>query len=112
MVAEDQTRPRDLRVSSAVPLILRVKRSACLEQRRYDGPSNMAGNLVVNALVASLCLFSGASAWPASKRQTLSIDDIQKQALANAQKVLEGTLDDGLKRGEGCTKATVATRKE
>ena len=72
----------------------------------------MAGGTIVNALVASLCLFSGASAWPFTTRQTLSIDDIQKQALANAQKVLDGSLSDGLTRSAGCTKDTVAVRKE
>ncbi|KAF2017739.1 Di-copper centre-containing protein [Aaosphaeria arxii CBS 175.79] len=71
----------------------------------------MAGVAVVNALVASLCLFSGASAWPFGKRQTLSIEDIQKQALANAYKVLDGTISDGMTRS-GCTKANVAVRKE
>jgi tyrosinase len=72
----------------------------------------MAGNTVVNALVASLCIFSGASAWPFAKRQTLSPDDIQKQAFANAQKVLDGTLSDGLTRTAGCNKDTVGIRKE
>lgn len=72
----------------------------------------MVGSTVVNAFVASLCLFSGTSAWPFAKRQALSIESIQKQALANAQKVLEGTLSDGLTRSTGCTKDTVAIRKE
>jgi tyrosinase len=72
----------------------------------------MAGNTVVNALVASLCLFTGASAWPFAPRQALSIDDIAKQALANAQKVLDGTLSDGMTRGTNCNKDTVAIRKE
>lgn len=72
----------------------------------------MAGNTVVNALVASLCIFTGASAWPFAQRQALSIDDIQTQALANARKVLDGTLADGLTRGTGCNNATVAIRKE
>ncbi|KAF2277857.1 Di-copper centre-containing protein [Westerdykella ornata] len=72
----------------------------------------MAGNLVVNALVASLCVFSGANAWPFGKRQALTIDDIQKQALANSLRALEGTLSDGMTRSAGCTKDTVAIRKE
>jgi tyrosinase len=75
-------------------------------------PATMAGNAVITAITASLCLFSGASAWPFSKRQTLSIADIQKQALANAYKVLDGTLADGLTRGTGCNKDTVGVRKE
>ena len=72
----------------------------------------MAGNTVVGALVASLCLFSGASAWPFSKRQMLSLEDIQSQAYTNALKILDGTLSDGLTRSPGCTKNTVAIRKE
>jgi tyrosinase len=72
----------------------------------------MAGNAVITALVASLCIFSGASAWPFEKRQTLTIDTIATQALTNARKVLEGTLSDGLTRGSGCNKDTVAIRKE
>lgn len=72
----------------------------------------MAGNTVVSALVASLCLFSGTSAWPFSKKQSLSLEDIQTQAYVNAIKVLEGTLSDGLTRSPGCTKDTVAIRKE
>ena len=72
----------------------------------------MAGNTVLNALVASLCIFSGASAWPFEKRQTLTIDTITTQTLANARKVLDGTLSDGLTRGAGCNKDTVAIRKE
>ena len=72
----------------------------------------MAGNAVITAVTASLCLFSGASAWPFSKRQSLSIGDIQTQALANANKVLAGTLNDGMTRGAGCTKDSVAVRKE
>jgi hypothetical protein len=72
----------------------------------------MVGKSVINAFVASLCLFSAASAGPLSRRQTLSIDDIQKQALANAQKVLDGSLSDGLTRSANCTKSNVAIRKE
>jgi tyrosinase len=73
----------------------------------------MAGTAVVKALVASLCLFSGASASPFTKRQaTLTLDGVQKQALANAYKVLDGTLSDGLKRPATCNKNTVAVRKE
>ncbi|KAF2476018.1 Di-copper centre-containing protein [Lindgomyces ingoldianus] len=75
----------------------------------------MAWNAVFKIFVASLCLFSGSStAFPFSKRQTtsLDIDTIQKQALANAYKVLDGTLSDGMTRGAGCTKSTVAIRKE
>lgn len=71
----------------------------------------MAGNTLLTAVTASLCLFSGVSAWPFNKRQALSIDDIQKQALTNANKVLEGTLADGMTR-EKCTKDTVSIRKE
>ena len=69
------------------------------------------GAAIINALVASLCFSSGVSAWPFSKRQSLSTDDIQKQALANAYKVLDGTLSDGMTRS-GCTKANVQIRKE
>lgn len=72
----------------------------------------MAGNAVVNAVLASLCLFSGAGAWPFSKRQSLTIEDVQKQALANSLKVLDGTIADGLKRDTACNKDTVAIRKE
>ncbi|KAJ4292570.1 hypothetical protein N0V90_009233 [Kalmusia sp. IMI 367209] len=71
----------------------------------------MAGIAVVNVLTA-LCLFSSASAWPFTKRQTLSIDDIQKQALANAYKVLDGSLSDGMTRPATCNKNTVSVRKE
>jgi len=72
----------------------------------------MAGNAVLNALVVALSLFSVANAWP-SKRQTLTADDIQKQALANAYKVLDGTLSDGLtNRKTTCNKNTVSIRKE
>jgi tyrosinase len=74
----------------------------------------MAGRIFANALVASLCLFSGASAWPFSKRQAAptTLDDVQKLALANAYKVLNGTLPDGLTRPSTCNKDTVAVRKE
>ncbi|KAF2189202.1 Di-copper centre-containing protein [Zopfia rhizophila CBS 207.26] len=73
----------------------------------------MAGNAVVQAIVASLCLFSGSTtAWPFSKRQTLTTEDIQKQALANAYKVLDGTLKDGMTRSNTCTKDNIAVRKE
>ncbi|KAF1851600.1 Di-copper centre-containing protein [Cucurbitaria berberidis CBS 394.84] len=73
----------------------------------------MAGNMVVNAVLASLCLFSGASAWPFTTRQTtLTLDKVQEQALANAYKVLDGTLSDGLTRPSTCNKNTVAVRKE
>ncbi|KAF1998609.1 Di-copper centre-containing protein [Amniculicola lignicola CBS 123094] len=74
----------------------------------------MAGGTVLNALVAALCLFSSPSAAVPffSKRQTLTTETIQAQALANAQKVLAGTLSDGLTRGAGCNKDTVAIRKE
>ena len=74
----------------------------------------MAGNAVVNAILASLCLFSGASASPFTKRQTgLTLDQVQSQALANAYKVLNGTLSDGLTRSSTtCNKDTVAVRKE
>jgi tyrosinase len=73
----------------------------------------MAGTVVVKALVASLLLFSGASASPFAKRQTtLTLDGVQKQALANAYKVLDGTLSDGLNRSSTCNTDTVAVRKE
>ncbi|KAK7186377.1 Di-copper centre-containing protein [Paraphaeosphaeria sporulosa] len=71
----------------------------------------MAGHTVISLLTA-LCLFSGSSAFPFSKRQTLSTDDIQKQALANAYKVLDGTLADGMTRPSTCNKNTVSVRKE
>ncbi|KAF2112089.1 hypothetical protein BDV96DRAFT_614416 [Lophiotrema nucula] len=66
------------------------------------------------ALAASLALFSGATAFPfsASKRQTLAIDDISKQAYANALKVLNGSISDGLTRKTECNPNTVAIRKE
>jgi tyrosinase len=72
----------------------------------------MAGNAFITIVTTSLCLLSGTSAWPFSKRQALSIDDIQKQALVNAYKVLDGTLADGLTRNANCNKNTVAVRKE
>ena len=74
----------------------------------------MAGKSLVNALVAALCLFSGASAWPFSKRQATptTLDDVQKLALANAYKVLNGILSDGLTRPSTCNKDTVTVRKE
>jgi tyrosinase len=73
----------------------------------------MAGTAVVKALVASLSLFSSASASPFTRRQdTLTLDGVQKQALTNAYKVLDGTLSDGLKRPAACNKDTVAVRKE
>ena len=72
----------------------------------------MAGLTIVKAVVAALCL-TGASAWPSSKRQTLTLDGVQKQALANAYKVLDGTLSDGLTtRPKTCNKNTVVVRKE
>jgi tyrosinase len=73
----------------------------------------MAGTAVVKALVASLLLGSGASSSPLVKRQTtLTLDGVQEQALANAYKVLDGTLSDGLNRSTSCNKDTVAVRKE
>ncbi|KAJ4358213.1 uncharacterized protein N0V89_002793 [Didymosphaeria variabile] len=66
----------------------------------------MAGHAVISLLTA-LCLFSSASAFPFLKRQSLSIDDIQKQALNNAYKVLDGTLSDGITRTSTCNKNTV-----
>ena len=73
----------------------------------------MAGTTVIKVLVASLSLFSGASAWPSTKRQTLTADQIQIQALANAYKVLDSTLSDGLtNRKTTCNKETVSIRKE
>jgi tyrosinase len=71
----------------------------------------MAYNAVATAVVASLCLVPGVSAWPFSKRQTLTLADVQKQATANAYAVLEGTLSDGMTRTT-CTKENVAVRKE
>ncbi|KAF2731581.1 Di-copper centre-containing protein [Polyplosphaeria fusca] len=72
----------------------------------------MVGTTLITALVASLCLFSGAGGAPLEKKQTLSLEDIQKQALANAWKVLNGTLDDGMTRGKTCNAQTVSIRKE
>jgi tyrosinase len=72
----------------------------------------MAGNALNTALTAFLCLFSGASASPFSKRQALTIDGVQKAALANAYKVLDGSLADGMTRSANCTKNNVAIRKE
>jgi tyrosinase len=72
----------------------------------------MAGKTLVKAVLAALC-FTGASAWPFSKRQTLTLAGAQKQALQNAYKVLEGTLSDGLtNRQSTCNKDRVAVRKE
>ncbi|ORY12393.1 hypothetical protein BCR34DRAFT_299575 [Clohesyomyces aquaticus] len=73
----------------------------------------MVGSTVFNAFVASLCIFSGLStATPLSKRQSLDLATIQTQAAANTLKVLDGTLSDGLTRGKGCNKDTLAIRKE
>jgi tyrosinase len=73
----------------------------------------MAGNTIIKAFVASLCLSSGVSAWPFTKRQAApTLDDVQKLALANAYKVLDGTLSDGMNRPSTCNKDTVAVRKE
>lgn len=69
----------------------------------------MIGHTIVRVLTA-LCLFSDVTAWP--KRQTLSIEDIQKQALANTYKILDGTLTDGIPRSAGCNRDTVSVRKE
>jgi tyrosinase len=72
----------------------------------------MAGITVINAMLAALCL-TGASAWPFTKRQALTLQDVQTQALANTYKVLSGTLSDGLiNRPSTCNKDTVAVRKE
>jgi tyrosinase len=72
----------------------------------------MARKTVINAVLAALCL-TGAFAWPFSKRQALTLLDVQKQALENAYKVLDGTLSDGLtNRPTTCNKNTVAVRKE
>jgi tyrosinase len=73
----------------------------------------VAGNKIIHAFVASLCLFLGASAWLFSRRQAaLSLDDVQKLALAKAYKVLDGTLFDCLSRPSTCSKDTVTVRKE
>jgi tyrosinase len=73
----------------------------------------MAGKLIANAFLASLCLFSCTSAWPFEKRQTaLTLEKVQEQALTNAYKVLDGTLSDGLTRSSTCNKNNVAVRKE
>lgn len=57
--------------------------------------------------------FTGASASPFSRRQTLDLASLNKQAIANAYKVLDGTLSDGLtNRPATCNKNTVAVRKE
>jgi tyrosinase len=72
----------------------------------------MAGLTVFNAVLAALCI-TGTSAWPSLKRQTLTLQSVQQQALENAYKVLNGTLDDGLtNRVATCNKDTVAVRKE
>jgi tyrosinase len=73
----------------------------------------MAGAAVFKVLVASVLLFSSASASPFAKNQTtLTLDDVQKQALANSYKVLDGTLSNGLNGSSSCNKYTVAVRKE
>jgi tyrosinase len=72
----------------------------------------MAKITVVNVVLAALC-FTGVGAWPYSKRQALSLADVQRQALDNTFKVLEGTISDGLtNRPSTCNKDTVAVRKE
>ncbi|KAH8723221.1 hypothetical protein GQ44DRAFT_761239 [Phaeosphaeriaceae sp. PMI808] len=72
----------------------------------------MAGTTVINGVLAALCL-TGAFAWPFENRQSVTIETVQKQALANAYRVLEGTLSDGLtNRPSTCNKNTVAVRKE
>lgn len=71
----------------------------------------MAGKSVIQAVLAALC-FTGTFAWPSVKRQTLTLETVQKQALDNALKVLDGTLSDGLTRPSTCNKNTVAVRKE
>jgi tyrosinase len=72
----------------------------------------MASTAIINVVLAALCL-TGASAWPFSRRQSLTLQDVQKQALENAFKVLDGTLSDGLtNRPSTCNKNTVAIRKE
>jgi tyrosinase len=72
----------------------------------------MVGLTVINAVLAALCV-TGTSAWPFSTRQTLTLHNVQQQALDNAYKVLDKTLDDGLtNRVSTCNKNTVAVRKE
>jgi tyrosinase len=72
----------------------------------------MTGTTVVNTILAALC-FTSVSAWPFSKRQTLTLQEVQKQTLDNAYKVLDGTLSDGLtNRASTCNENTVAVRKE
>lgn len=72
----------------------------------------MAGRTFAKAIVAVL-YFTGASASPFSRRQTLDLASLNKQAIANAYKVLDGTLSDGLtNRPATCNKNTVAVRKE
>jgi tyrosinase len=72
----------------------------------------MAGTKVVNTVLAALC-FTGASVWLFSKRQTFTLQDMQKQALNNAYRVLDGILSDGLtNRSSTCNKNTVSVRKK
>jgi tyrosinase len=72
----------------------------------------MTATTVVNTVLAAL-YFTGVSAWPFSKRQALTLQHVQKQALDNTFKVLSGTLNDGLtNRPSTCNHNTVAVRKE
>lgn len=72
----------------------------------------MSGPTFAKIFLLALCL-TGASAWPFSTRQTVTLEDLQKQALENAYKILEGTFSDGLtNRPSTCTKDKVAVRKE
>ncbi|KAF1914270.1 hypothetical protein BDU57DRAFT_578059 [Ampelomyces quisqualis] len=72
----------------------------------------MTRTTVIYAIVAALC-FTGASAWPFSRRQAVTLQDVQQQALDNAYKILNGTLSDGLtNQQKTCTKETVAIRRE
>ncbi|KAL6706425.1 hypothetical protein ACN47E_005531 [Coniothyrium glycines] len=73
----------------------------------------MARNIGICLALAAAFLLPGTAAWPTEKRQTkLTLGKVQEQALANAYRVLDGTLSDGLTRLSSCNKDTVAVRRE
>jgi tyrosinase len=73
------------------------------------------GRTLLQAVTASLGLFSlfpaSVTASPLVERQTLTADQIAAQALANAYKVLNGTLQDGMTH-TACTKDKLQVRRE
>lgn len=73
------------------------------------------GKTLLQAITASLGLFTlfpaSVVAAPLVERQTLTADQIASQALANAYKVLNGTLSDGMTHTK-CTKDSLQIRRE